>query len=45
MEKGIKYLQRAKDLKYPKAFLNLGKCYENGIGISLSIDMARACYL
>lgn len=27
LEKGIKYLMKARELKYPKAFLNLGKCY------------------
>ena len=36
---------KAKDLHYPKAFLNLGKCYENGIGVNQNIDMARALYI
>lgn len=43
--KGIKYLEKAVDLKYPKAFLNLGKCYENGVGVAQNIDRARSYYL
>jgi hypothetical protein len=27
LERGIKYLKRASELQYPKAFLNLGKCF------------------
>lgn len=27
LERGIKYLKKASDMKYPKAFLNLGKCF------------------
>ncbi len=45
IEKGIKYLTRAKELNYPKACLNLGKCYENGLGVTQNIDQARALYL
>ena len=33
------------ELKYPKAYLNLGKCYENGVGVSQNIDRARSLYL
>jgi TPR repeat protein len=36
--KGIKYLKKAVELKYPRAFYNLGKCYENGVGVSQNID-------
>jgi TPR repeat protein len=44
LEKGIKYLTKAKELNYPKACLNLGKCYENGLGVTQNIDQARALY-
>ena len=43
--KGIKYLEKAVELKYLRAFMNLGKCYENGIGVGESMDKARALYL
>lgn len=43
--KGVKYLEKASELKYPKAFLNLGKCYENGVGVAENLDKARALYL
>jgi TPR repeat protein len=33
IERGIKYLKRATELKYGKSFLNLGKCYEKGLGV------------
>ena len=37
LEKGIKYLEKATQLKYPKAFINLGKCYLNGVGVTQSV--------
>lgn len=43
--KGIKYLKKAVELKYPRAFYNLGKCYENGVGVSQNIDESRSLYL
>lgn len=33
------------DLKYPRSYLNLGKCYENGVGVIQNLDKARALYL
>jgi TPR repeat protein len=45
LEKGIKYLEKAAQLKYPKAFINLGKCYQNGIGVIENLDRARALFL
>jgi len=37
IERGIKYLKRATELQYAKAYLNLGKCYEKGIGVKKSL--------
>lgn len=32
-------------LKYPRAYFNLGKCYENGVGVNQNIDKARSLFL
>jgi TPR repeat protein len=45
LERGLKYLRKAADMRYPKAYLNLGKCYENGLGVKVSEDKAKAMYI
>ncbi len=45
IERGIKYLKRATELKYAKAFLNLGKCYEKGLGVKMNFDKAKSLYI
>jgi TPR repeat protein len=35
---------QAVEMRYPKAFLNLGKCYEHGLGVKLNIEKARAYF-
>jgi TPR repeat protein len=44
LQKGIKYLMKAKELCYPKAFLNLGKCYLSGIGVPVNLEKARSLF-
>lgn len=44
-ERGIKYLKRATELLYPKAFLNLGKCFENGLGVNKNFEKAKTLYI
>lgn len=43
-QKGIKYLEKAVQLNYPKAFINLGKCYLTGTGVNLNVDKARGLF-
>ena len=31
--------------KYPRAYFNLGKCYENSVGVVQNMDKARSLYL
>lgn len=45
IERGIKYLKRATELKYGKAFLNYGKCYEKGLGVKKNLEKARSLYI
>ena len=45
IEKGIKYLKKAAELKYPKAYLNLGQCYESGIGFKENLERAKLAYV
>lgn len=44
LERGIKYLKRATEQKYPKAFLNLGKCFEKGLGVRQNYEKAKAYF-
>ena len=44
IERGIKYLKKAADQLYPKAYLNLGKCYENGLGVKKNDSKAKGMY-
>jgi TPR repeat protein len=30
---------------HPKAFLNLGKCFERGLGVKLNKERAKALYI
>jgi TPR repeat protein len=45
LERGIKYLKRATELKCGKAFLNYGKCYEKGLGVRKNMEKARSLYI
>jgi TPR repeat protein len=45
LERGIKYLKKATDMMYPKAFLNLGKCFELGLGVKKNHERAKALYI
>ena len=45
LERGIKYLKNAAELKYPKAFLNLGKCYEKGLGVKKNKEKAHTYFI
>lgn len=36
LQKGIKYLEAAVACKYPKALINLGKCYLTGTGTEVN---------
>lgn len=40
IEKGMKYLNYAAQLKYPKAYVSLGRCHENGVGVDKNINTA-----
>jgi TPR repeat protein len=31
-------------MKYPKAFINLGKCYMTGTGVDLNLEKARSLF-
>lgn len=44
IRKAIKYLEKAVELGYLKAYLNLGKCYENAQGVEKNMDRARSLY-
>ena len=37
LQKGIKYLKKARELGCPKASLNLGKCYLTGTGVPVDL--------
>ncbi len=45
IQRGIKYLKKATELKYGKAFLNLGKCYEKGLGVKRNYEKAKSLYI
>jgi TPR repeat protein len=44
LQKGIKYLRKARELGCPKASLNLGKCYLSGTGVPLNLEQARVLF-
>jgi len=44
LQKGIKYLNKARELGCAKASLNLGKCYLSGTGFPVNLEKARSLF-
>jgi TPR repeat protein len=44
IQKGFKYLEKAVQLNYTKAYVSLGRCYVIGIGTNPNIEKARGMF-